>query len=197
MRSRWGRSVSFQDELFDRWERATFLGFGKGSSIYQDSLVLGDIKVGEDTWIGPFTVLDGSGGLSIGNNCSISSGVQIYSHDTVKRRLSDGKIPPERAPTSIGDSCYIGPLSIVTKGVTVSHHSVVGALSLVNADVEPMTVVYGTPAKVMGRVSFSDEGDPQFEWFSDEGDYSSRTMEELRLRIDGLEAKISKLQRAR
>ena len=74
IKSVWDRSVSFQDELFDRWERADFMGFGKGTSVYQDSLIIGDVSVGAATWIGPFTVLDGSGGLTIGDNCSISAG---------------------------------------------------------------------------------------------------------------------------
>src|SRR2546423_10331063 len=87
MKARWNRSVPFADELFDRWERAAFLGFGSGASIYDSSLVLGDVQVGEETWIGPFTVLDGRGGLTIGKYCSISAGVQLYSHDTVKWAL--------------------------------------------------------------------------------------------------------------
>ena len=65
MMRRWNRSASFEDELFDRWERAEFLGFGEKTSIYQNCLVIGDVKVGKSTWIGPYTVLDGSGGLKI------------------------------------------------------------------------------------------------------------------------------------
>src|SRR5207245_2092343 len=79
IKERWRRSVPFADELFDRWERAAFLGFGPEASIYDSSLVLGDVEVGEGTWVGPFTVLDGRGGLSIGRYCSISAGAQLYS----------------------------------------------------------------------------------------------------------------------
>src|SRR5215218_4042343 len=63
---RWQRNLPLADYLVDRWEKARRLGFGAGSSIYDSSLVLGHVKVGENTWIGPFTVLDGSGGLEIG-----------------------------------------------------------------------------------------------------------------------------------
>src|SRR5262245_56825399 len=76
IKTRWNRAVPFADELVDRWERAASLGFGKGSSIYDSSLVIGSVDVGEGTWIGPFTVLDGQGGLVIGKYCSISTGVQ-------------------------------------------------------------------------------------------------------------------------
>ena len=88
---RWARCLPFNEELFDRWERAKYLGFGRGSSIYDSAIVLGPVKVGENTWVGPFVVLDGSGGLSIGSYCSISAGVQIYSHDSVDWAISGGK----------------------------------------------------------------------------------------------------------
>jgi hypothetical protein len=68
---RFDRSLPFQDGAFDRWERARRLGFGEGASIYNSSLVFGDVSVGEHTWVGPNTILDGSGGkLSIGAYCS-------------------------------------------------------------------------------------------------------------------------------
>ena len=86
----YNRSLPFADMLFDRWERAKLLGFGEGTSIYDSCVVLGNVKVGKNTWIGPNTLLDGSGELSIGDNCSISAGVQIYSHDSVKWAISVG-----------------------------------------------------------------------------------------------------------
>src|SRR3954447_12586769 len=89
---RWKRTLPFADYVVDRWEKARLLGFGEGTSIYDSSLVLGDVKVGSNTWIGPFTVLDGQGGLSIGSYCSISAGVHIYTHHTIRWSLSNGKI---------------------------------------------------------------------------------------------------------
>ncbi len=195
MRSRWNRSVSFQDELFDRWERASFLGFGEGTSVYQDSLIIGDVQVGQNTWIGPFTVLDGSGGLTIGNNCSISTGVQIYSHDTLMRRLSDGKISPERQPTSVGDSCYIGPLSVVAKGVTIGHHSVIGAHSFVNRDVPAFTVVHGVPARVRGKVVIDESGIPRIEWIKDDTKDLYTAIKTLTARLELLETQLEALKR--
>lgn len=145
------RSLPFADQLVDRWERARFLGFGEGSSIYDSALALGDVRVGENTWIGPFTVLDGSGGLEIGSFCSISSGVQIYTHDSVEWALSGGKAPYKLKPTRIGSRCYIGPNTVIANGVTIGDGCVIGANSLALDDIPPGSKAYGTPCKVVGE----------------------------------------------
>lgn len=146
---KFNRVLPANEYLSDRWEKANFLGFGKGTSIYDSSCVLGDVKVGERTWIGPFTVLDGSGGLTIGSNCSISAGVQVYSHDTVQWAISGGESPYEYAQTIIEDNCYIGPNVIITKGVTIGKGSIVGANSFVNKSCAPGSKIAGNPAKTI------------------------------------------------
>ncbi len=159
---KWNRSLPFEEELFDRWERAKFLGFGENTSIYQSSLVFGDVKIGKDTWIGPFTVLDGSGKLEIGDNCSISSGAQIYTHDSIDKRVSNHKGVIKREKTVIKNSCYIGPLSVIKKGITIGNNSIIGALSYVNKDVSPFTIVAGTPAKVVGKIKLTSNGNIEY-----------------------------------
>lgn len=159
MRSRWQRDLPLDEMFFDRWERARSLGFGPGASIYHNSYVYGEVRVGANTWIGPFTILDGSGGLTIGRNCSISAGVHIYTHDTVKWAVSGGAAPYERAPVFIGDCCYIGPRSVIAKGVRIGSRSVIGANSFVNRDIAADTVAAGTPCRPMGSVSTAGEGE--------------------------------------
>lgn len=147
------RSLPFQDAMFDRWERAKRLRFGKDASIYNSSAVFGNVTVGESTWIGPNTILDGSGGhLSIGAYCSISSGVHIYTHDTVLWALSRGQSPARRQSVQIGDCVYIGSQSVISAGVTIGERCVIAANSFVNRDVPAYSVVGGTPAKVIGNV---------------------------------------------
>jgi acetyltransferase-like isoleucine patch superfamily enzyme len=158
MRHRWHRDLPFPELLFDRWERARTLEFGEGSSIYHSSHVYGDVQVGEGTWIGPFTVLDGTGGLSIGANCSISTGVQIYTHDTVAWALSGGTSEYEYAAVEIGDCCYIGPQTVVAKGVTIGAHSVVGACSFVNRSIPAYSIAVGAPCRIIGTVVLTDSG---------------------------------------
>lgn len=155
--SRHRRVLPFGDELFDRWERARFLGFGEGASIYDTTAVYGDVSVGPRTWIGPFVVLEGTAGLSIGANCSISAGVQIYTHDSVAWAVSGGAASYRAAPTRIGDCCYIGPLCVIAAGVTIGSRCIVGAHSFVSRDVPDNSFVAGCPAVLKGTVRIAED----------------------------------------
>jgi acetyltransferase-like isoleucine patch superfamily enzyme len=146
---RHNRYISLSDYIVDRWERAAYMGFGEGSSVYDSCLVLGDVKVGKDTWIGPYTILDGSGGgLVIGDGCAISAGVHIYTHDTVDTVISGAEI--SRAPVKIGNHVYIGPQTVISKGISIGEYTVIGAHSLVNADIPAGVKAFGNPAKIVG-----------------------------------------------
>lgn len=152
------RSLPLADYVVDRWEKARELGFGDGTSIYDSVLVLGNVNVANNTWIGPFVVLDGSGGLSIGSHCSISAGVQIYSHDSIAWAVSGGVAPYAHAATTIGDNCYIGPNTVVAKGVQIGSGCIIGANSLVLADIPPGSKAHGTPCQVVGKVGANNAG---------------------------------------
>lgn len=153
MKQKWDRTLPFDELLFDRWEKAKFLKTKKHSSVYHNSYIFGNVVIGKNSWIGPLTVLDGSGGkLKIGNYCSVSSGVQIYTHDTVKWSLTEGKALKEKGSVTIGNNCYLGPFSLITRGVDIGRCSVIGAHSLVNSDIPPYSLAFGIPAKVVGRV---------------------------------------------
>jgi acetyltransferase-like isoleucine patch superfamily enzyme len=158
MRANWQRDLPTGELLSDRWERARELGFGENASIYDSAHVLFDVEVGANTWIGPFVLLDGRGALRIGDWCAISTGVQIYTHDTVRRTLTGGRAEIETAAVTIGDCCHIGPGAIVLPGVTIGDHCVVGAASLVNRDLEPHTIAFGSPARKRGRVELDADG---------------------------------------
>jgi acetyltransferase-like isoleucine patch superfamily enzyme len=164
MQARFARDLPFEELLFDRWERARQLGFGAGASIYHNSYVYGTVTVGANTWIGPFVLLDGSGGLTIGSTCSISAGVHVYTHDSVAWAVSGGRLPYERAPVRIGDCCYVGSQAVIAKGVTIGDHSVIGAGAFVNRDVPPYTVAAGVPCRPLGRVVVKEDGAISFEY---------------------------------
>ena len=152
-KKKYDRAVSFGDLFVDRREKAKFLSFGEGTTVYDNVLVLGDVKVAANTWIGPNVILDGSGGLEIGSHCVISAGVHIYSHDTVQWAVSGGKLPYEYARTVIKNNCYIGPNVIIQKGITIGEESIIGANSFVNKDIPPHSKAFGTPARVVPDVN--------------------------------------------
>jgi acetyltransferase-like isoleucine patch superfamily enzyme len=145
---KFSRRVSFGDLITDRWENARDYGFGPGTSCYDSVLIIGNVKVGSHTWIGPNVILDGSGGLEIGDYVSISAGVQIYTHDTVAWSTTLGQAAIERSSTRIGSGVYIGPNAVIQRGVTIGDRAVIGALSFVNRSIPEGARAWGGPARV-------------------------------------------------
>jgi len=123
-------------------------------------IVVGEPKIGEGTWVGYFTLLDGSGGLEIGKHCSIASGVHIYTHDSVRwttqglEKDHEGYTHLDRAPVRIGDNVFIGANTVVCKGVVIEDKSVVGAGSVVTEGtrIRSGQIWGGSPARPIGRL---------------------------------------------
>jgi acetyltransferase-like isoleucine patch superfamily enzyme len=117
------------------------------------SWIIGEPEIGEGCWIGAFTVVDGSGGLTIGRGVDISCGAQIYTHSTVRRCVSGRDFQTvERRASSIGDHVFIGANATVLMGVSIGDRSVVSAGAVVTKDVPPGTIVAGVPAAAIGTV---------------------------------------------
>jgi acetyltransferase-like isoleucine patch superfamily enzyme len=150
-KDKFDRVLPISEYFIDRWEKAEYLNFGQGSSIYDSSLVFGNVKVGKNCWIGPFTILDGSfGELSIGDNSHISAGTQIYTHDTVNKVIENKDI--KTGFVKIGNNCYIGPNVIISLNVTIGNNVTIGANSFVNKDIPSNSKAFGTPAKLISNM---------------------------------------------
>jgi carbonic anhydrase/acetyltransferase-like protein (isoleucine patch superfamily) len=152
VRAEWHRTLAFGDYVSDRWAKARALGWGDGSSVYDSCLVIGDVAVGAGVWVGPYTLLDGSGGLTVGDGCTVAAGVHVYTHDNIAQTVTGGAAPIARAPVTIGDRTYLGPNAVVTKGVTIGSGCVVGAGALVTRSLPDGALAVGTPARVVARV---------------------------------------------
>ncbi len=167
MRSKFDRVLPSGEYIFNRFDKNEYLGFGKGSSIYDTSVVMGDVEVGDKVWVGPYTLLDGSAAkLKIGNFVSIDSGVMIYTHDSTKYYVSGGVDSFVSGGVTIGDYVVIGTMSMIGCGVTIGDHCVIGAHSFVNKDVPSNSIVAGNPAKIIGEVIIKDDGGAEFKYFN-------------------------------
>lgn len=165
MKSKYNRVLPSGELIFNRFDKSAFLKCGKDSSIYDTSVVMGDVSIGDNVWVGPYTILEGStAALTIGNFVSIAAGVMIYTHDSTRYYVSGGKAPFAKGPVTIGDNTVIGSMSVIGRNVTIGKHCVIGAYSFVNKSIPDYSIAVGVPAKVIGKVILEDEG-VRFEYF--------------------------------
>ena len=123
---------------------------GKGSHLDMSCFFYSPklIKIGEYSHINQFSLIDGRGGLSIGNSVSISHYVKLCTggHDVYSKDFAG-----DHRPITIGDFVWIGINATILKGVRIGEGAVVSAGSVVTKDVEPYTIVGGIPAKKIGE----------------------------------------------
>ncbi len=166
MRKKFNRVLPSGELIFNRFDKGRYLECGEDSSIYDTSVVMGNVKIGDHVWVGPYTLLDGSGGdLVIGDYVSVNSGVMIYTHDSTKNYVSGGVNSFEKGNVIIGSFTVIGSMSMIACGVSVGSHCVIGAHSFVNSDIPDYSIAAGTPASIIGKVVLDKEGAASFEYY--------------------------------
>jgi len=151
-KNEYDRFLSLPDYFIDRWERAKLMGFGEDTSVYDSCLVLGDVTVGKNTWIGPYTVLDGTGGLTIGDNCGIGAGVNIFTHDYSLSKASGTYTDAEKLPVVIENNVVIGANTVIAMGIHIAKHVVIAPNSYVVKNIPPYSKVFGNPARVFEKI---------------------------------------------
>lgn len=112
------------------------------------SIVNKGMKIGKNCHIMPGVFFDEAYAslISIGDNCTITSGVRILAHDaSMYRDLGFAKI----GRVEIKDNTFIGNNAIILPGISVGPNAVIGAGAIVNDDVPENSVVAGNPAKVV------------------------------------------------
>lgn len=107
----------------------------------------GDIEIGENTTVGHDVILDGRRGLRLGRSVSLASEVAIW---TLQHDVQDPEFRVIGGPVVVGDRAWLSFRSTILPGVTIGEGAVVAANATVTRDVEPFTIVGGTPAVPIG-----------------------------------------------
>ena len=125
-------------------------GMGKGNYIARniDIREPHNIHMGNHNVINKHVVLDGRGGLTIGNNVDIAQDTQIWTYQHDK---NDSKHGGQGKPVIISDYSWIAARVTILPGVTIGKGAVLGANAVVTRNVSEMAVVAGNPAKVVSQ----------------------------------------------
>ena len=102
------------------------------------------VRIGDYSWIGDNAILYSLGEIDIGAHSVVSQRSYICtgSHD-----FKSAPFDIYASKITIGDEAWIATDVFVAPGITIGHGTVVGARSSVFADLPPMMVCIGTPAK--------------------------------------------------
>lgn len=134
--------------------RISGIEIGKGSTLHMGTRFYNpsNIKIGRDSIIGEFAVLDGRDLLIIGDHVDIASEVMIYNaqHDINSNRFATVE-DTQKGRVVIHDYVFIGPRAIILPGVTIGRGAVVAAGAVVTKDVDTLSIVGGVPAKEIGK----------------------------------------------
>ena len=113
------------------------------------------VTIGEDCFIQQCCTFFGRCGITLGNGVFIGPKCNLITinHDVnpENRSATYGR------PIVIEDKVWLGINVTVLPGVRIGYGSIVGANSVVTKDVPPMTIVAGSPAKIIKKIEVNKE----------------------------------------
>ena len=108
-------------------------------------------KIGRYTMISLGAKIDvRRGQVIIGDNCLITHGCYILSHDGAAHVLNEED--NGSGFVRIGNNVFIGVNSVIMRNVTIGDHSIIGAGSVVNKDIPAGVVAVGNPVKIIKEI---------------------------------------------
>lgn len=132
---------------------------GHGTKIAKRCSIYGSaehlLEIGEYCYVGMNTILNGyAAPLKIGNHVSIAQNVNIMVDSAPNASELLQKIfPCQVSPVTICNHCWIGASVIILPGVTLGDFCVVAANSVVNTSFPSYSIIGGTPARLIRRMS--------------------------------------------
>ncbi len=112
----------------------------------------GPLEIGDNCDIGAHTILSSISGITlapsvlIAGNCYIGGG-RYHIEDKARPIMDQGLY--SRGPISIGEGSWIGASATILDGVAIGKGCIIGAGSLVTADIPDYGVAVGVPARVV------------------------------------------------
>ncbi len=131
----------------------------KGVAKFNGVSMLGEVKVGELSFIWPGSLVRGTeSGVSIGDDVTVLDNVVITDSHESKTTIEEGAFI---SPGSVLKGCHIGKNSfvgmdtVIMEGADVGEGSIISNNSIVPVDMKipEKKIVDGTPARVVGDVS--------------------------------------------
>ena len=122
----------------------------KGLRVYFHKLR--GVKIGKNVEIGYFCIIDNvyPNMVEIEDNVTIAAMSIILAHDNSMYYSHGGDV--RFGKVVIKKNAFIGVHSVILPGVTIGEGAIVGAMSLVNRDVPPNTIVAGIPARIIRTI---------------------------------------------
>ena len=110
-------------------------------------MIMPCMRIGNNSHIARLSIVAAGGGVTIGENCAISSFVSIFSVTNVGGSDGSGELSTAEGPVTIGDRVFIGANAAILPGVTIGDGATVAAGAVVTQNVPPGETVGGVPAK--------------------------------------------------
>jgi acetyltransferase-like isoleucine patch superfamily enzyme len=109
------------------------------------------LEIGDNTYIGPHSILGAGGYVSIGRDIAFGAYVQLLAenHEFSDPGLAVNEQGVTRRGITVEDGCWLGNSVIVLDGVRIGARSIIGAGSVVTRDIPPDSVAVGNPARVV------------------------------------------------
>lgn len=114
----------------------------------------GTIRIGEDSAVGPYTIINGGGSVTIGKKVLLAKNVSINANDHKHSRHSHIRDQGFLyADVVIEDDVWLGANVCINKGVVIRKGSIVGANAVVTRDTEAFSKNAGVPSRKIGERS--------------------------------------------